>query len=154
MLPTTRYLTSFPDQSSCADLDQRLTALHERVGGFDSAIEQLRAQVQELADQTRLTQAAVTAAFNAGRQYEQNLHLPPVPEALVAACSMPPGGTHWVTLDVYGEEVNRKVTGGSDPAVIWSDVCNTVKTTSLSEPVNGPIPPSDRASQGSSRPGS
>ncbi|GAA4627035.1 hypothetical protein GCM10023196_037690 [Actinoallomurus vinaceus] len=152
--PEARYTNSVSDIGRYVRLEQQVAELNQRLRDVDAALSGMSARIDKIAEQSLLTQTAVTAAFNAGRVHEQSLTLPPVPPELISACGMPRGTLNWVKLTVGEQEVHRKVTGGSDPSVIWRDICNSVKNTNLSEPLDGSISPSDRASQGSPRPGS
>lgn len=49
--------------------------------------------------------------------------LPPRPTEVDVACA---GGPEEVTVRVHGRKVRRRITPGSDPAVVWRSMCRTV----------------------------
>jgi hypothetical protein len=51
--------------------------------------------------------------------------LPPRPTEVDVACAADSGQAE-VTVHIHGRQVRRRITPGSDPAVVWRSMCRTV----------------------------
>lgn len=113
------------------DRHERLTAQiranGEREAETQRRVSEIERHIAEIETRVEFTDAIATMVYQKAIAELSSSELPPVPPELITACHRPAGTMHWVTLEVMGRQVHRKVAGGCDPEQVWRDMCESVR---------------------------
>jgi hypothetical protein len=114
-------------------LADHIRANGERGAETQRRVADIEQRITELKANQELIEAVAVTAYNRGLADAHNDDLPPIPSKLISACHQPAGTLHWVTVEVMGREVHRRVTGGSDAEAVWRDICASVRNHATSD---------------------
>lgn len=110
-----------------AEFRDRHERLAAQIRANGERVSEIERHIAEIETRVEFTDAIATMVHQKAIAELEASKLPPIPPKLINACHRPAGTMHWVTIDVMGRPVHRKVTGGCDPEQVWRDICESVR---------------------------